>query len=430
MLDIGKFETARCNGIDDFLRPSHLLSDQAKMACDALRKFVDNAILPHEDTLDDYWDWTERENDTFIHDIIKTLYVDFGIQKMLFPQELGGLGGGSFTDSYALVEELARGDLGICTEAFMNVWGIMPIAPPTPNEILLKKFAPRVCGDKVFQVCSCVTEPHGGGSIEDFKLKGSQIKTRARLENNEWVINGHKLWASGFREADLYRVVCFVEGKDFPENIAQIYVPADTPGVERSKPYKKMGCSIDTNGDVWFDNVRVPLENRAHEDPTEDLKSLIVNLTPGRLASVAMTLGIMKRAYQLLKQHVDHREIAGIPMKEHGVIVHELGQIAEDILTVEAYLYSVAQRLDLPEVYGSPWEYKNYVLVAAVKKTASDIGVRMVNRALELMGSLGYSREGRLEKLVRDMKITQIWVGGPLLYLTDLARYYFGTETI
>ena len=365
-----------------------------------------------------------------IHDIIKTLYVDFGIQKMLFPQELGGLGGGSFTDSYALVEELARGDLGICTEAFMNVWGIMPIAPPTPNEVLLKKFAPQMCGDKVFQVCSCVTEPHGGGAVEDFRLRGSQTKTRARLEKNEWVINGHKLWASGFREADLYRVICSIEGKSFPENIAQIYVPANTPGVSRSKPYRKMGCSTDTNGDVWFDDVRVPVENRAHEDPREDLKSLIVNLTPGRLASVPMTLGIMKRAYEILKQHVDAREIAGMPMKDHGVIVHELGQIAEDILTVEAYLYAVAARLDLPEVYGPPWEYKNYALVAAVKKTAGDIGFRMVNRALELMGSHGYSREGRLEKLLRDMKITQIWVGGPLLYLTDLSRYYFNTEAL
>lgn len=208
-------------------------------------------------------------------------------------------------------------------------------------------------------------------------------------------------------------MVCCVEGKKFPENIAQIYVPAETPGVSTSKPYRKMGCSIDTNGDVWFDNVRVPRENRAHDDPREDLKSLIVNLTPGRLASVPMTLGIMKRAYEILKEHVDVREIAGMPMKDHGVIVHELGQIEEDILTVEAYLYAVAERLDLPDVYGPPWEYKNYALVAAAKKTAGDIGYRMVNRALDLMGSQGYSREGGLEKLVRDMKITQIWVGVP-----------------
>lgn len=162
MLDIGKFETSRCTGIDDFMGPSHLLSDHTKIACDQLRKFVNKEILPHHDKMDDYWDWTERKERTFIHDIIKTLYVDFGIQKMLFPEELGGLGGGSFTDAYALVEELARGDLGICTEAFMNVWGIMPIAPPTPNETLLKKFAAQMCGDKVFQVCSCVTEPQGG----------------------------------------------------------------------------------------------------------------------------------------------------------------------------------------------------------------------------------------------------------------------------
>lgn len=430
MLDISKFDNARSKGIDDFSRPDHLLSDDIKKFCEVLRKFVDKEVLPHEAELDDYWDWTEREEHNLISDIVKKVYVDFGVQKILFPTELGGMGGGSNVDMNALVEELARGDLGICCETFMNVWGLLPIAPPTPNEFLLKKFAPFFCGDKVFQICSCVTEPHGGGSVEDFKLKGSQTRTKARLEKNEWVINGHKQWASAFRHADLFRVVCIVEGEQFPNNIAQIYVPADTPGVSTSKPYRKMGCSIDTNGDVWFDNVRVPKENRAHEDPKEDLKSLVVNLTIGRPPSVAMTLGIMKRAYQVLKDYVDNREIAGRPMKEHGVIVYELGQIAEDILAVEAYLYSVAERLDHPEVYGPPWEYKNLVAASALKKTAGDVGYRMVNRVLELMGSYGYSREGRIEKLVRDMKITQIWVGGPLLYLTDLARYYFGTETI
>lgn len=429
-MDIGKFESARCTGVNDFLRPTHLITDQAQMTCETIRKFVDQKILPYEDQFDDYWDWTEREEETIVHDILKKLYVDFGLQTLLFPQELGGLGGASFVDSCAMVEELARGDLGICCEAFMNVWGLMPIASPTPNDVLLKKFAPMFCGDKLAQACSCITEPHGGGSVEDFKLEGKQIKTRARLEGNEWVINGHKLWASGFREADLYRVVCVIEGEKYPHNIAQIYVPSDTQGIERSKPYRKMGCAVDTNGDVWFDNVRVPKENRAHQNPEEDIKSLIVNLTLGRPVSAAMTLGIMKRGYELLKQHVDVREIAGIPMKDHGVIVSELGQIAEDILAVEGYLYAVAERLDNPEVYGMPWIYKNMVIAAALKKTAGDIGYRMINRALDLMGSHGYSREGRLEKLVRDMKITQIWVGGPLLYLTDLSRYFFNTEAL
>ncbi len=191
-----------------------------------------------------------------------------------------------------------------------------------------------------------------------------------------------------------------------------------------------MGTSIDTNGDIWFDNVRVPKENRAHDDPQEELLSVIANVTIGRLTSAAFPMGIMKRAYEILRDYVGSREIAGKPMKDHGAIVHELGQIARDIMAAEAYLYYVADRMDHPEIYGFPWEAKNLAAASAVQNTVGDLGWSVVSRAVELMGSYGYSREGRMEKLLRDLKITQIVVGGPILRLIELSRYYFGTEMV
>jgi alkylation response protein AidB-like acyl-CoA dehydrogenase len=279
-------------------------------------------------------------------------------------------------------------------------------------------------------ICSAITEPHAGGSVEDTRLKGSQIRTRARLEGDEWVINGHKLWPSAFREATMYRVLCVVEGEEYPRNIAQIFVPAETPGLETSKPYQKMGASADTNGDIWFDNVRVPKENRAQPDPEDDLLSVKANIALGRFGSAAFPMGIMKRAYEVFKSYVDNREIAGMPMKEHGVVVNELGRMALDLLEAEAFLYYVADRLDHPEVYGFPWELKTLAMTSACQVRVSDLGWSVVNRAIEMMGSYGYSKEGKMEKLMRDLKITQTVVGGQLLRLTELARYFFGTETI
>jgi len=430
MADVTKFGSAKCKGIDDFLRPNHLISAETKMFCESLRNFVNNEILPHEDELDDYWDWTERKEHTFVHDIWKKLLIDLGLQKSFIPPQFGGAGGGSTVDACATVEEVARGDFAIACTGFISPWSIATITLPKVNEFLLRKLAPLLCGDKEYLICSAITEPHAGGSVEDMRLKGSQIKTIARLEGNQWVINGHKLWPSAFREAKMFRVLCAVEGQDFPRNIAQIFVPADTPGVTTSTPYRTMGASVDTNGDIWFDNVRVPKENRAQADPEDEVKSVLANISIGRLTSAAFPLGIMKRAYEVIKEYVDHREIAGKPMKEHGVIVHELGQIASDILNAEAYLYYVADRLDHPEVYGFPWEPKTLVVVSACQNTVSNLGWSVVNRALDLMGSHGYSKEGKIEKLLRDMKITQIVVGGQMLRLTELSRYYFGTETI
>lgn len=425
-----RFGDATCKGIDDFVKPDHLISPETKMFCSTLRKFVDKEVLPHEEEFDDFWNWTELEEHTFVNDLWKKLLIDVGLQQSFVPSEFGGTGGGSTVDACATVEEVARGDFSLACSGFISPWSIASITIPKPNEVLLKKFAPLLCGDEVNMICSAITEPHAGGSVEDYRLKGSQIRTRARLEGNEWVVNGHKLWPSAYREAKLFRVLCVVEGEEFPRNIAQIFVPADAPGVATSKPYRKMGASIDTNGDIWFEDVRVPKENRAQEDPEDDFKSVIANITIGRLTSAAFPLGIMKRAYEIFKYYVDNREIAGMPMKEHGVIVHELGQMAREILTAEGFLYYVADRMDHPDAYGFPWDLKNLAIASACQVTVSDLGWSVVNRALDMMGSYGYSREGKMEKLLRDIKITQIVVGGQLLRLTELARYYFGTETI
>ncbi len=372
-------------GVDDFLKPDHLISKETEMFVKTLRRFVDKEILPHEEELDDYWDWSERQERTFVHDIWKKLFIDLGLQKSFVPPEFGGSGGASTVDMLVMVEELSRGDYGAATTGFITPWSIAALLLPRPNETLLRKIAPLLCGDKEYVICSAITEPHAGGSVEDVALKGSQIRTRARLEGNEWVVNGHKLWPSAYREAKMFRVLCTVEGQEFP-NLAQIFVPADAPGVATSKPYRKMGTSIDTNGDIWFDNVRVPRENRAHEDPQEELQSVIANVTIGRLTSAAFPLGIMKRAYEVLRDYVNNREIAGKPMQEHGAIAYELGQIAREIMAAEGLLYYVGERMDRPDVYGFPWDQKNLAAASAVQNTVGDLGWAVVSRAVELDG--------------------------------------------
>jgi alkylation response protein AidB-like acyl-CoA dehydrogenase len=410
--------------------PHHLISQEARMFCKALREFVNKEIIPNDAEFDNYWDWTERDDATLVHNIWKKLLIDIGLQQTFIPREFGGLGGGSTVESVATIAEVSRGDFALACTGFISPWSIASISMPKPNATLLKKFGDLLCGDQICMICSAITEPHAGGSVEDIRLKGQHIRTTARLEGDQWVVNGHKLWPSAFREAKWFRVVCRVEGEEYPRNIAQIFVPADAPGVSTSKPYPKMGASLDTNGDIWFNDVRVPKDYRAQEDPEDDLLSVVANITIGRLTSAAFPLGIMKRAYEILKAYVDIRQIAGAPMKEHGVIVHELGTIAKELLMAESFAYAVAEKLDHPEVYGFPWDQKNVALASACQNVVSDLGWSVVNRCLDLMGSYGYSKEGKIEKLLRDLKITQIIVGGPMLRLTELSRYFFGTETL
>ena len=430
MTDLSQVEGAKCQGIDDFLKPQHLISKETAMFCEALREFIDKEVIPNEDEFDNFWDWTERDDADLVHGIWKKLLMDIGLQQTFIPAEFGGMGGGSITEACATVSEVSRGDFALACSGFISSWSIAALLMPQPNEFLLKKIAEDVCGDEMCMICSAITEPHAGGSVEDIKLKGEQIRTTARLEGDEWVINGHKLWPSAYREAKWFRVICRVEGEEYPRNIAQIFVRADNPGVSTSKPYQKMGASLDTNGDIWFNDVRVPKNYRAQEKPEDDLLSVAGMISIGRLTSSAFPLGVMKRAYEVMKEYAEIREIAGAPMKEHGVIVHELGTIAKELLMAEGFLYSVTEKFDHPEVYGPPWLQKNVALASACQNAVSDLGWSVINRCLDLMGSYGYSKEGKMEKLLRDYKITQIIVGGPMLRLTELSRYFFGTETI
>jgi acyl-CoA dehydrogenase len=190
-----------------------------------------------------------------------------------------------------------------------------------------------------------------------------------------------------------------------------------------------MGTATDTNGDIWFDNVRVPKENRLHEG-ADEVKSLLAKCTIGRAFASSFSIGIMRRAYEIFKQYVDGREIAGMPMKDHGAIAYELGQIASDILAAEMMFWNTLERLDNPEVYGPPWDSKQLVTASVMDNVATELGCKVINRCVELMGSYGYSKEGKMEKLLRDAKISQIVVGGQVLRTIEAARYYFDTKNV
>jgi alkylation response protein AidB-like acyl-CoA dehydrogenase len=414
---------------DVFMRPDHLIREEVRMYCNTLRQFVDKEVLPHESEFDDYWDWTERDEPTLVRDLFNKLWIELGLQKTFVPPQYGGMGGFSAVEMGALMLELTRGDHGLAETGFISGGAVALAGIPTPNDVMLRKFADLLLGDEPYLMASTLTEPHGGGAVEDMRLQGLQIRTRARLQEKGWVVNGHKLWPSGYREAKMFAVVCSVEGRSFPNNIAVIAVPADTPGVSTSKPYRKMGTVLDTNGDIWFDNAHVPKENCLQEGE-DAVKAVTTWCTMARGAAATFSVGIMRRAYEILKYYVDNRETAGKPMKEHGAIVYELGQIASDMVNAEIFLWGTLERLDRADIYGPPWEHKQLAMASVCANAVGDCAWRAINRGLELMGSYGYSKEGKMEKLLRDAKIAQIVVGGRVLRLVEAARYYFGTETI
>ena len=329
------------------------------------------------------------------------------------------------------LEEMSRADAGLATAASCSVWAMSPIAGPFENRYLMELFAPRFLQtDRWYVGSAAISDGRGGSDVENIDgTQGRHIATTAKLEGDEWVINGHKLWPTNSGgAADLFAVFCTTDPAAGYDGFAIVYVPADSVGVAQGKPYRKAGMSGGWNGDVWFDDVRVPREFRAH-GPGTDAEAARAFISSGNVGTAAHCISVMRNIYEILKDWCGARVVAGKALKEHTITAAVLADIVVAIETSRAETYLKARMLDRPDVYGPRQSPEMLARTRVTKLYVSDQLTNVANRAMDLMGSFGYAREGDLEKHWRDSKILSIWMGGRALAQLDIARWYFDAQT-
>ena len=397
-----------------------------------IRGWAETAVMPYRRNYDE--DWNDHR---LIEPAFKALMVDLGFQKALIPAEFGGWNFGNTdylaTASAWMFEEVARADSGIALAFGVCYWPMVMVAvKPHINRRLCAEFAPLfVDSDKPAYGVVAMTEPQGGSDIENFDmLHGRTIKTTARRDGNEWVINGHKLWPTNTGGlADLFGVVCTTQpGSEKEEDVAYIYVPADTPGVTQGNAYEKAGMAADKNGDVWFDDVRVPLRYRAHGPGLDSLYFKEV-LTLGMM-SAAYSIGPMMNVYEILYEFCSQKSLNGKPLKEHDAIAAELAEIATGIEVSRAALFRLAMMLDRPDRYGPRWSPAMLAQARLTKMFAADRCLEGCGKAMEIMGTYGADRNWDVEKHWRDLKMGQLYEGGKQLAQMDTARFFYDCETL
>ncbi|MFC1839783.1 acyl-CoA dehydrogenase family protein [Thermodesulfobacteriota bacterium] len=400
------------------------ITDEQRMVADVYRKFVDREIMPIRHLVDDDKD----------HKLIKKVLqamTDMGHQRAAFPEEYGGANMTSMLPATIMHEELGRGDSGIGTAATVSTWAFMP-AINAGNKAVLDRFAPDFCGTDLKMGCFAMTEPggsHGGGGcdIENPTLEGKKIRTMAKLEGDEWVINGHKMWASNAGDADVYCVLCTTDPDLGDEGIALIYVPADAPGLSFGKDENKAGMQGDRNCAMYLDDVRVPKEWRA-AGPGVDARLLHGNVVAARINTGALAVGNAQGAFETVLKFTEDRIVADRPIRQHSICAGMLADMAIGIETARAYYLNAAYMFDHPEIYGPPYENSMLSRASIAKVHAADVAVMVTNKAMELMGSYGYVREYNVEKYWRDCKIIQMWEGGGQLGRFDVCRGYYDCQ--
>ncbi|MGR8949027.1 MAG: acyl-CoA dehydrogenase family protein [Gammaproteobacteria bacterium] len=389
-----------------------LTSEEDQMFVESIRKFIDQEVMPRRQKLD--VDYSEFET------IYKGL-VELGIQRRGFAERYGGLAIRSAVTVCAITEEIARGDSGLALHTLLVPWG-MAAAMGGQNKALMDEFIPLFCDDTPRVACMAITEPGGGCNIEDGAEQTRTIRTKARLDGDEWVINGEKMWPSAAGVADLYCVVCSTDDRDGEDNLALIYVPKDTAGLSFGKPEGKMGMRVtDVNAAIYFDEVRVPQIYRA-AGPGVDWQLFRGNISWGRLTSAPMAIGNAQAVLEEVIEYTATRAYAGKPVRNHSLQAAMIADMAIGIESARAYYLSVAKMFDNRKKYGGVNEDFLLARASAAKVYACDVCEMVCNKAMELTGSYGYSTEAPIEKYLRDSKIIQLWLGGAQLGRLDVAQ--------
>lgn len=421
--------------IDDFSLPGESVSPLDRHFRRILRKRLEEWVIPERRLYDE--DWKEHR---LIGPAFDKLMADLGLQKALFPQEYGGWGLGRsdylFRVGYMLCEELGRADTGMAVALSVTFWPLIVVmVEPYLNNRLIAEFAPMFCNAKkaVF-AANAMTEPQGGSDIENIgMMRGSTIRTTARLEKDEWVINGHKLWPTNSGGvASLFGVPCTTKpGSSNLDDFAFIFVPADTPGVSQGGAYEKAGMAADKNGDIWFEDVRVPAWYRAH-GPGKDADAFYQLISFGQTMSCAFLTGAMMNLYERLYEFVSTRTYNNRILKENDAIASIIGGIAGDIdicriLGWEAAM--IGDRRNKP--YGKPLISEEVVgRIRNIKNFVSDRAVDAFGKAMDVLGPYGVDRNWDIEKHWRDIKMVQLWMGGKQLSQMEAARHFFNCSTL
>ncbi len=373
---------------------------------EALKKFVKKEIIP---VCLDFEDDTDGK---LAHSVI-TKAAKAGILGTVVPEQYGG-GGGRGMEANIALENLAYGDVGIACAIGASWWGQTALLTTGAPELKSEWFPKFASQEKAHLVCMALTEPSGGTDVEDPAMGFKTLHTIATIEGNEVVLKGRKMWPSNFDVASLYVVACTVNPDRGEEGSLLVAVPAGTPGLSTGKNEPKMGHHADRNGEIIFDDVRVPRENMLGK-VGEGVKILGRTLIYNRVGPASMAIGAARRAYDIALDFAKSRIVGGYPLYKH--------ELASAMLFDMETKIHIARLLWQRAAWVNTNTRGNIHYSHMAKVFATDAAMEIATNAVELMGSYGYSKEYGVEKIMRDVKIIQIYIGSNEMIRAHAWRY-------
>jgi len=376
----------------------YFLTEEQVMIRDLARQIAEEKIVPVRGELD--------ETGEFPWEIMKVL-AQSDLFGLFIPEEYGGLGKGCLELCIA-VEELSRACVGVSTSYAANALGTYPLLLFGSNA-QRQKFLPDISAGKKL-VAFGLTEANAGSDA-------SGIQTTAKLDGNEYVLNGTKQWITNGSVADVYTIIAITDRAKGPRGASAFVVEKGTPGFTFGKKENKMGIRASITTELIFDNCRVPKENIIGKEGMGFIVAM-KTLDSSRTGVGAQGLGIAQGAYEEAAKFARKRVQFGHPVISFQAIQHMLADMATGIEAARALIYSVARYIDSGA--------KEVSKVSAMAKCfATDLGMKVTTDAVQIMGGSGYMKEYPVEKMMRDAKILQIYEG-----TNQIQRNVIGQEII
>ena len=330
-----------------------------------------------------------------------------GLLGLEVPEAYGGAEMDAISATIA-VEELGWGcgSTALAVSAH-NGLALGPIVRYGSDE-LKKAWLPRLATGEGRLGCLALTEPGAGSDLQ------GGVRTSARREGAEWVVNGNKMWTTNASIADMIVVLCRTDPAGGSRSLSHILVPTDAAGVTIAPPEKKMGLMGSPTHAVSFENVRVPVGNLVGEEG-RGLQQTLATLDNGRISIGALALGIAQAAYEAAINYAHERQTFGQPIAQHQAVQWMLADAATEIQAARLMVYWAAWLKE----QGQPITQA----AAMAKLFATEVSERVCRNAVQIHGGYGYSREFEVERMYRDTRLMTIGEGTSEIQRLVIARH-------
>ena len=370
------------------------LSEEQNMIANLAEAFSKDQLRPNAER----WD-----RDKIMDRHVLRQLAELGFGGIYCGEQYGGSGLGRL-DAVLIFEQLAKGCVSHASFLSIHNMATWMVDRFADND-LRSKFVPKLTSAQMI-VSYCLTEPGAGSDA-------ASLKTSARLDGDDYVLNGAKAFISGGGYSDAYLVMARTSDNG-AKGVSAFLVENGTPGLSFGKNEEKKGWRAQPTAIVNFDDCRVPASQRIGPEG-EGFKYAMAGLDGGRLNIAACSLGGAQDALDRALEYAQERKQFGRAISDFQAIQFKLADMEVDLQASRSLLYNAADTLDqkLPSATR---------LCASAKRFVTDTGFKVANEALQIHGGYGYLADYEVERIVRDLRVHQILEGTNEIMRVIVAR--------